>query len=111
MQKPSQHFPLSQARSAPLTPGDISSTLLAHGSMTLEFYAPRGTDQQTPHKKDEIYIIMKGRGWLCSGPDRFAIGPGDALFVPAGAEHRFEDFSDDFETWVVFYGPEGGERP
>ena len=38
-------------------------------------------------------------------------GPGDLIFVPAGAEHRFEDFSDDLETWVAFYGPEGGERP
>jgi hypothetical protein len=25
--------------------------------------------------------------------------------------HRFEDFTDDFATWVIFYGPEGGERP
>jgi hypothetical protein len=33
------------------------------------------------------------------------------LFVPAGIEHRFYDFSDDFCTWVMFYGPEGGELP
>jgi hypothetical protein len=25
--------------------------------------------------------------------------------------HRFENFTDDFGTWVIFYGPEGGERP
>jgi hypothetical protein len=35
--------------------------------------------------------------------------PGELLFVPAGVVHRFEDFSDDFATWVMFYGPEGGE--
>jgi hypothetical protein len=29
----------------------------------------------------------------------------------AGKPHRFEDFTDDFGTWVIFYGPEGGERP
>jgi quercetin dioxygenase-like cupin family protein len=34
---------------------------------------------------------------------------GDALFVAAGRPHRFENFSDDFVVWVVFYGPEGGE--
>jgi mannose-6-phosphate isomerase-like protein (cupin superfamily) len=44
-----------------------------------------------------------------NGDARFRFGPGDVLFVPAGVEHRFEDFSDDFVTWVVFYGPEGGE--
>lgn len=35
--------------------------------------------------------------------------PGDLLFVPAGVVHRFEEFTDDFATWVMFYGPEGGE--
>jgi mannose-6-phosphate isomerase-like protein (cupin superfamily) len=110
MQKRSLHFRLPDARSAPLTPGDISATLLAHGSMTLEFYAPRGVDNQKPHTKDEIYILMKGHGWFRSGADRYSVERGDALFVPAGVEHRFEDFSDDFETWVIFYGPKGGEE-
>tara|TARA_R110002073_G_scaffold49320_2_gene131727 strand:- start:169 stop:279 length:111 start_codon:yes stop_codon:yes gene_type:complete len=31
------------------------------------------------------------------------------IFVEAGAEHRFENFSEDFSTWVVFWGAEGGE--
>lgn len=35
--------------------------------------------------------------------------PGNLLFVAAGAEHRFEDFTGDFGAWVMFYGPEGGE--
>jgi hypothetical protein len=24
--------------------------------------------------------------------------------------HRFEEFSDDLIVWVIFYGPEGGEK-
>jgi hypothetical protein len=32
----------------------------------------------------------------------------DALFVAAGTEHRFEDFSEDFATWVVFTRPRKG---
>lgn len=39
-----------------------------------------------------------------------AVKPGDLLFVPAGVEHRFGPFTDDFATWVLFYGPEGGEN-
>jgi hypothetical protein len=31
-------------------------------------------------------------------------------FVAAGVPHRFESCSDDFATWVVFWGPKGGER-
>ena len=37
--------------------------------------------------------------------------PGSLLFVPALRPHRFTQFTDDFSTWVVFYGPDGGERP
>jgi mannose-6-phosphate isomerase-like protein (cupin superfamily) len=43
------------------------------------------------------------------GDERVPFEPGDALFVAAGVEHRFEGFSEDFGTWVMFYGPEGGE--
>jgi mannose-6-phosphate isomerase-like protein (cupin superfamily) len=109
MQGRSQHFPLSQARKTPITPDDISSLLLRHGSMTLEYYILHGHDEQTPHRKDEIYVITSGQGWFRSGADRFSVKEGDALFVPAGVEHRFEDVSDSFETWVIFYGPDGGE--
>ena len=42
---------------------------------------------------------------------RVAVKPGDALFVPAGTEHRFEAMSLDFGAWMIFYGPEGGEPP
>jgi quercetin dioxygenase-like cupin family protein len=45
-----------------------------------------------------------------NGPARERFAPGDVLFVPAGTIHRFEEFTDDFRTWVIFYGPPGGER-
>ena len=45
-------------------------------------------------------------------PDYQATEGNRGVYVlPAGVEHRFEDFTDDFGMWVVFYGPEGGERP
>lgn len=100
---------LDDAKSAPLSPGRTSALLMEHGSMTLRFYAPKGEDRQTPHDQDEIYIVASGSGTFFMDGERVSFGPGDALFAPAGAEHRFEDFTDDFATWVVFYGPEGGE--
>jgi mannose-6-phosphate isomerase-like protein (cupin superfamily) len=54
---------------------------------------------------------VQGRGSFASGGERQPFGPGDVLFVAAGVEHRFEDFTDDLTVWVVFYGPEGGEVP
>ncbi len=83
--------------------------LLEHGTMELGCYAPDGIDPQQPHTQDEIYIIQSGTGFFVCGEERNPFEPGEALFVPAGVVHRFEDFSDDFATWVVFYGPAGGE--
>ncbi len=91
--------------------GKRSAEVFAHGSMIVKVYAPRGTDPQSPHTQDEVYVVMSGTGQFVNGQDRHPFGPGDVLFVPAGVEHRFERFTDDFVTWVVFYGPEGGEEP
>jgi mannose-6-phosphate isomerase-like protein (cupin superfamily) len=105
------HFPLSEASTAAPEPGRRSALLLAHGSLELRYYAPRGVDPQTPHSRDEVYVVTSGSGWFVRGDERVPFETGDALFVAADVEHRFEDFSDDFGTWVIFYGPEGGERP
>lgn len=82
---------------------------IAHGSMSVELYAPEGQDPQTPHAQDELYFILAGTGELLVGDERHRVEPGAAFFVPAGAVHRFENFSADFATWVVFWGPQGGE--
>ena len=89
--------------------GERFVKVLEHGSMEVELYAPRGVDGQTPHSRDELYVVVSGSGEFVNGPERHPFGPGDVLFVPAGVEHRFEGFTDDFAVWVVFYGPEGGE--
>ncbi len=103
------HATLAQATAAPIIEGARSAVLMTHGSMQLRYYAPRGVDAQTPHEQDEIYIVAAGSGFFVNGDQRHRFGPGDALFVAAGVEHRFEDFTDDFGTWVIFYGPQGGE--
>ena len=103
------HWSIAAAAAEPPSPGRKSSLLFSHGSMTMRFYAPKGVDDQVPHDQDEVYIVAHGSGIFVNGDDRVPFGPGDVLFAAAGAVHRLEDFSDDFETWVVMYGPEGGE--
>jgi mannose-6-phosphate isomerase-like protein (cupin superfamily) len=83
--------------------------LLKHGSMTIEYFTPREIDLQTPHKQDEIYVIAAGKGTFFGGGDTVTFEKGDVIFVPAGMEHHFEQFSSDFATWVIFFGKEGGE--
>jgi glyoxylate utilization-related uncharacterized protein len=82
------------------------AAVFAYGSLEVEIYAPRGVDPQQLHTRDEVYVVVAGHGkFFCDGETR-DFAPGELLFVPAGVEHRFLDFSDDFATWVLFYGPE-----
>jgi mannose-6-phosphate isomerase-like protein (cupin superfamily) len=92
-----------------LEPGRLSALLMRHGSMELRWYAPKVTDTQAPHDRNEVYVVVAGRGWFSRGGERVAFRPGDALFVPANQPHRFEDFTPDLALWVIFYGPVGGE--
>jgi mannose-6-phosphate isomerase-like protein (cupin superfamily) len=90
--------------------GERFVSAFAHGTMSVELYAPVGSDPQTPHAQDELYFIHSGTGEFLMDGQYHSFGPGSVFFVPAGAEHRFESFTSDFSTWVVFWGPQGGER-
>ena len=84
--------------------------LMKYGSMRVEYFAPLIKDTQQPHSQNEIYLIASGTSrFFINGTD-CNCKTGDMLFVPAGIEHHFEDFSADFATWVIFYGPDGGEK-
>jgi mannose-6-phosphate isomerase-like protein (cupin superfamily) len=84
---------------------------LRHGTMRVGVYAPSGIDDQTPHEQDELYIVKRGFAEFVKNGERCAVKPDDLIFVEAGAVHRFEAISEDFLTWVVFWGPRGGEPP
>jgi mannose-6-phosphate isomerase-like protein (cupin superfamily) len=83
--------------------------VMRRGTLRVGLYSPPGTDPQGPHTQDEVYVVMRGVGTFVRGGERVAFEAGDVLFVAAGVAHRFEEFSEDFTAWVVFYGPEGGE--
>ncbi len=48
--------------------------------------------------------MISGTGWFVAGNERMRFGPGDVFFMPAGAPHHFENFTDDFATWAIFAG-------
>jgi mannose-6-phosphate isomerase-like protein (cupin superfamily) len=107
---PDRHLTLAEGLTRlPGPNGERFVELFGHGTLSVELYAPRGHDPQSPHTRDEVYVVAAGRGQFRNGQIRHSFGPGDVLFVPAHATHRFEEFSDDLAVWVFFYGPEGGE--
>lgn len=99
-------FSLALARSKLEADGSPFAELWRHGELSLEIYAPRGRDLQSPHARDELYVIVAGQGLFVNGRHRHPFQAGDVLFVPAGTPHRFEQFSEDFTTWVIFFGDE-----
>jgi mannose-6-phosphate isomerase-like protein (cupin superfamily) len=68
-----------------------------------------GTDDQSPHTEDEIYVVASGRATIVTPGGRAEVGPGAVIFVPAHEEHRFVDVTEDLALLVVF-GPAYGAR-
>ncbi len=73
------------------------------GNVSLVFFAPRRTDYQTFHEEDEFYFIVRGKGEFIIDGERFTCEIGDTFFVPKLVQHHFENFTDDFATWAIFF--------
>jgi len=96
---------LIDAMTALTKAGDTSVRLLERPIFDVSVYRPEGLDLQGPHKRDELYVIASGSGeFTCDGWTK-KFGSGDIFFVTAGVAHHFENFSNDFSTWVIFFGP------
>ncbi|MEO8651879.1 MAG: cupin domain-containing protein [Hyphomicrobiaceae bacterium] len=95
----------ADAAAIPLKDGRLSSLLFDRDGIEIRYYAPHGEDRQTPHDRDEFYFVISGTGAFLRDGARVPFGPGDMIFAGAGEDHRFVEFSADFATWVLFYGP------
>jgi mannose-6-phosphate isomerase-like protein (cupin superfamily) len=83
--------------------------LFEHGTLSVEIYKPNKVDKQTPHDRDEVYVVISGSGEFINENKIVSFETGDFLFVSAGNRHRFINFTENFTTWVIFYGSVGGE--
>jgi hypothetical protein len=89
--------------------GKDHTLVFNHGSLDVEYYKPEKIDHQTPHIRDEVYVIASGSGFFVKRRRPPAIRGGRGNICSGYVEHVFEDFTEDFATWVFFFGPEGGE--
>jgi mannose-6-phosphate isomerase-like protein (cupin superfamily) len=68
-------------------------------------------DRQQPHEDDELYVVLEGRGTLDVEGESTELDEGDALFVPAGADHRFSGY-EGLSVLVIFSKPaQHAEQP
>jgi mannose-6-phosphate isomerase-like protein (cupin superfamily) len=58
-------------------------------------------DRQQPHEDDEVYVVLEGTGTLEVEGTRVELREGQAVFVPAGAEHRFSGY-EQLSVLVIF---------
>ena len=58
-------------------------------------------DKQQPHEDDEVYVVLEGAGTLTVEGTEVQLKEGDAVFVEAGAEHRFTAY-EHLALFVIF---------
>ena len=66
---------------------------------------PRGAvDHQQPHREDEVYYVISGRGAIRVADEDRQVKAGSLVFVAAGVEHRFHDIEEELRV-LVFWAP------
>ncbi len=95
---------LAAALALPRTPGR-SAEVFVDGELEVRFAAKPTNGPQVPHQRDELYFVAAGKGRYRVEDEVTDVGPGDVLFCAAHVPHGFEDVSDEFCVWVLFYGP------
>lgn len=71
-------------------PGDSKIPVLPNLGLYFWYIPPLYDDTQTPHKEDEAYFVLGGRGQICvAGQEKREVRKGDLVFVPRCAPHKF----------------------
>jgi mannose-6-phosphate isomerase-like protein (cupin superfamily) len=83
----------------------LESSTLSTGLYELAAGEP---DRQSPHDRDEVYYVIRGRARLQLAADELSVQPGTVIYVRAGVEHRFVDIAEDLSVLVFFAGAVDG---
>ncbi len=110
---PVAHVSLEQALAKlPGPSGERSVPLFRHGTLLVKLYAPQSHDPQTPHSRDEAYVVAQGHGLFFDGVTRRPFGPAEAAGAalmgrpgeqPWGYSGQFKD--PDGHVWEIMWNP------
>lgn len=95
---------LSDGDALPNPIGRLSKQVLNTPGIEARWYRPPKPDPQTPHDRDEVYVVVAGQVTFVREGVRVAFAPGDLLFAAKREAHHFESHSPDTAVWVIF-GP------
>jgi mannose-6-phosphate isomerase-like protein (cupin superfamily) len=80
-------------------------------SVGLAVWPAGSTDRQQPHREDEVYYVISGRGVIRVANEDRPVRAGSLVFVAAGVEHRFHDIAEDLRVLVFWAPPHDTARP
>jgi mannose-6-phosphate isomerase-like protein (cupin superfamily) len=103
-QNPPSAVTMAEADAQPMPVGRLSKQVLNTPGLEARWYRPPNPDPQTPHDRDEVYVVVAGRGEFVREGSRVTYSAGDLLFAAKGEAHRFENHTPDTAVWVIF-GP------
>jgi quercetin dioxygenase-like cupin family protein len=66
--------------------------------------AAGSTDAQKPHREDEMYYVVRGRGRMRIGGEEQAVAAGSIIFVAANVQHSFYEIAEELVV-LVFFAP------
>jgi len=89
--------------------GRLYLEFLRHPAMSLGVYSLKagGVDLQQPHREDEVYYVLSGRGQIRVGDEERPVRTGSIIFVGKGVPHRFHTITEDMDILVFFAPAEG----
>jgi mannose-6-phosphate isomerase-like protein (cupin superfamily) len=99
-------FEISQLEAQRANSGERYLEFLRVPAMSAGVYVlpAGGIDPQTPHKENEMYYVVRGRGRIRVGSEERSVSAGSVIFVAARVDHRFFDIVDEL-VLLVFFAP------
>lgn len=76
--------------------------VLDENALSVELAQYPNPEPKSPHKTDELYVILSGAGMVHVGNERYAVAEGDVVYVEQGLEHDFFDITDPITALVIF---------
>jgi len=80
--------------------------VLSEASMRVELARYPNPEPKTPHREDELYVVLSGSGTAHVGDETYDVAEGDVVYVEQGLEHDFFDIEEEITALVVFTGAE-----
>jgi len=80
-------------------------------SVGLAVWPAGSTDRQRPHREDEVYYVISGRGVIRVADEDRPVKAGSLVFVAAGVDHRFHDIAEDLRVLVFWAPPHVAKQP